>query len=525
MRLPRGRTERKVLLQEILFFPAAILAVLIILLVCLGLLTFAWNHIRAQPLLLVPLALILIWKLLKHREARRLRARALILLRGGSEGVRAWNESRTPPLSRVGSLAYYYYFNMRTSSEAIDLRNVDLENAALQGVKLYRADLRNARLSGADLSGSDLASADLRGARLDRANLSRCLLSDANLEGAILVDSNLREASLSSTMLEKADLTGTDLTSLEHGARLFGATLDKAILTGIDLHGERLHNMSFQGADMVGANLTETDLANCDFRGANLSRAQLCRADLRAADLSRAILCGANLQGADLQYARLIETNLEGADLSDTAVYGVAVWATNVTGAKQSDLRITPVGEATITVDSLGIAQFVHMLLSSIDLREVLDTITSRAVLILGRFSADRKPLLDTLRAELRRRRYAPIVFDFERPSNRDLTETVSTLAHLSRFIIADLSDPRSVPKELEAVVPSLAVAVQPIIDSRQQEYAMFHDYWKYDWVLPVYLYEGAEELIASLDRSVLTPLETKTAELEARRRRALDGA
>jgi hypothetical protein len=34
--------------------------------------------------------------------------------------------------------------------------------------------------------------------------------------------------------------------------------------------------------------------------------------------------------------------------------------------------------------------------------------------------------------------------------------------------------------------------------------YAMFKDYWKYDWVLPVYRYEGLEALLTALAASPL---------------------
>src|SRR4051812_16638758 len=54
-----------------------------------------------------------------------------------------------------------------------------------------------------------------------------------------------------------------------------------------------------------------------------------------------------------------------------------------------------------------------------------------------------------------------------------------------ARFIVADLTDPSSVPKELEAIVPTFAVPVQPLIEGLDRPYAMFKDYWKYDWVLP----------------------------------------
>ena len=60
-------------------------------------------------------------------------------------------------------------------------------------------------------------------------------------------------------------------------------------------------------------------------------------------------------------------------------------------------------------------------------IRDVIDTIGWKAVLILGRFTDERKAVLDALREELRKRNYLPILFDFEKPSQpRDLTETVT---------------------------------------------------------------------------------------------------
>jgi hypothetical protein len=129
--------------------------------------------------------------------------------------------------------------------------------------------------------------------------------------------------------------------------------------------------------------------------------------------------------------------------------------------------------------------------------------------------------VLDALRDELRKRNYLPVLFDFGVPATRDITETVSLLARMARFIIADLTDPSSIPKELEAIVPGLAVPVQPLLKgASSQSYAMFKDYWKYDWVLPVYRYEGLEPLIATLVENVIAPAEGKAKALEERRRR-----
>jgi hypothetical protein len=89
----------------------------------------------------------------------------------------------------------------------------------------------------------------------------------------------------------------------------------------------------------------------------------------------------------------------------------------------------------------------------------------------------------------------------------------------MARFIIADLTDPSSIPKELEAIVPGLAVPVQPLLEGASRPYAMFKDYWKYDWVLPVYRYEGLGPLLATLAEKVVAPAEAKMKGLAERRR------
>jgi hypothetical protein len=119
----------------------------------------------------------------------------------------------------------------------------------------------------------------------------------------------------------------------------------------------------------------------------------------------------------------------------------------------------------------------------------------------------------------LRKHDYLPILFDFDVPENRDITETVSLLARMARFIIADLTDPSSIPKELEAIVPSLAVPVQPLLEGMARPYAMFKDYWKHDWVLPPYRYEGLELLLAALAEKVIAPAEAKVKFLGEKRR------
>jgi uncharacterized protein YjbI with pentapeptide repeats len=360
------------------------------------------------------------------------------------------------------------------------MKGVTAWNAWREKNRDIRPDLREADLPREDLNVADLSRADL-----SSANLFRAHLSEANLSTADLFQANLFRAHLSGADLSRADLSS---------ANLFEANLFKAHLSRANL----------QGANLMGANLKEADLRQAHLFGANLSDANLSGADLRE---------------AHLYAATLVKTDLTGADLSGCRIYGVSAWSVELESAKQQNLIITPANEPQITVDNIEVAQFIHLLLHNEKIRHVINTITSKVVLVLGRFTDERKAVLDALREELRKRDYLPILFDFAVPAMRDITETVSLLTGMARFIIADLTDPSSIPKELEAIVPHLAVPVQPLLEGTSQPYAMFKDYWKYEWVLPVCRYEALEPLLATLAERVIAPAEAKVKALEERRR------
>jgi hypothetical protein len=118
----------------------------------------------------------------------------------------------------------------------------------------------------------------------------------------------------------------------------------------------------------------------------------------------------------------------------------------------------------TITVDNIEVAQLIYLMLHNEKIPDVTDALTSKVVLILGRITDERKAVLDALREELRRRNYLPILFDFNVPAARDITETISLLARMARFIIADLTDPSSIPKELEGSRPKARRGAQWLI-------------------------------------------------------------
>jgi hypothetical protein len=305
------------------------------------------------------------------------------------------------------------------------------------------------------------------------------------------------------------------------GANLIGAYLGGANLSGADLVGANFTGAYLGGANLSGAYLGGANLSWADLVGANLTGAYLGGANLSGAYLVGANLMGANLSGAYLERAALVDADLAGADLTGCRIYGISAWGLKLEGAKQKNLVITRKDEPEITVDNIEVAQFIYLMLNNQKVRDVIDTITSKAVLILGRFTAERKAVLDALREELRQRDYLPILFDFEVPARRNITETITLLARMARFIIADLTDPSSIPQELQAIIPSVRVPVQPLLLEDSSLYSMFKDFDPQDfhWVLPVYQYKEPEQLLATLAEKVIVPAEGKVKALAERRR------
>ncbi|MGO9689158.1 MAG: pentapeptide repeat-containing protein [Syntrophobacteraceae bacterium] len=287
--------------------------------------------------------------------------------------------------------------------------------------------------------------------------------------------------------------------------------LHEANLRGVNLRGAYLSEADLHGADLSGANLSEANLheANLhgeDLSGADLSGAELFRADLHEADLSR----------AHLEHARIVQTDVTDAKLDSCHVYGISVWDLKGTAKSQQNLVITRSYTPVITVDDLEVAQFVYLLLKHQKLRDVINAVTQRGVLILGRFSGGGLEVLQAVAQKLREEKYLPIIFDFDRPEDRDYTETVKTLVGLSRFVIVDLSGP-SVPQELYATVPHFKIPFVPIVETGRKPYSMVADLFEYPWFLnPPVEFSTKEELIQLMPSKVISPAEERHKERQS---------
>ena len=84
--------------------------------------------------------------------------------------------------------------------------------------------------------------------------------------------------------------------------------------------------------------------------------------------------------------------------------------------------------------------------------------------------------------------------------------------------MIADVTNPKSAPLELQATVPEIMLPFQPIIEEGQEPFAMLSDLWKKhrDWVFDPLHYSSLDNLVGALDKEIIEPAKVRFAELLA---------
>ena len=103
------------------------------------------------------------------------------------------------------------------------------------------------------------------------------------------------------------------------------------------------------------------------------------------------------------------------------------------------------------------------------------------------------------------------------REQNSNTTPALSGADLRGAFVIADISDAKSVLMELQAIIPDLpSVPVQPVIIASQEEPGMFDFYRHFPWFLPVHRYDTPAQLLAELSDRVIKPSEAKALEFRS---------
>jgi len=364
--------------------------------------------------------------------------------------------------------------NVRPNLEGVDLSNKVLHHFDLQFTNLQYANLSNCKMT----------------TRFDYANLNYVDLSNAFLWQSVFDETQVKNANLEkcdfqASRIQASNFTGSNL----KGAKFYECDLEDTIFEECDLR-----YASFQDAYLLQTNFKKCHCYGTNFRNANLKYANFEWATIRQTDFTSAIL-------NDINFSK--------TDFKNCKIYGIAAWNLKLENSTQGNFIISKEGEAEITVDDIEVAQFIHLLITNQKIRNVINTITSKVVLILGRFYTDRKDVLDSLHQELRKKDLVPIIFDFNPSKNRDLTETVQLLANMSKFVVADLTDAKSIPQELSHIIPFFpSVPIQPILLSTEKEaYSMFEHWLNFNSVLPIFYYNDKDHLIDSIEQGILKPV------------------
>lgn len=314
-------------------------------------------------------------------------------------------------------------------------------------------------------------------------------------------------ANLSKVDLSDADLSDTDF----RGARLIST----------DFHGSDVSVSDFRNADIIDAKLYCCNLYQTIFIGTNAVGVNFAYSNLIEATFTNAILQGAVFQGCDLRNSFmhdcvLVDANFREADLEGSYIFGISAWRVALEGANQRNLIITRMDEPIITVDNMEVAQFIYLLINNGKIREVIDTITSKVVLILGRFTDERKSVLNAIKDKLRYCNYLPVLFDFEKPLSKNFIETVSTLAHMARFVIADVTDPKIVLHEIPEIVKNVAVPLVPIMleESGREPVTLGDLRVNHRSLTDTQLYKSESHLVDKLLNGIIELAESKYKEL-----------
>ena len=337
----------------------------------------------------------------------------------------------------------------------------------------------------------DLRGIVIRGKHLGGLDLSNCVLDGAELDRSDLRAVDLRGSSL----------RGTDLSL----SNLGGAQCDRASFRDTRMFAVYAGECSFKGSTFRGAKLDHGDFMQADFTAATL-----VNTNLEYARLDGAILKGTTIRGCNLGHASLTDSKLEDALIADSSAPYVNAKRIRIgANVKQRELflghtvRVVSGGlySRPIIANDLRMASFLGELERPDCLTHLINAGNDYLVLILGRFSKTGRGVLQTLERNVWARGRIPLVFDFEGPKRRMLVDAVRFFACLSQFIIVDLSSPRSVPFELQAVVPQLAIPLVPLIRKGSRPFAMFPDLSRtYPWVLPTFSYSSPKQIDRCFD-------------------------
>ena len=180
----------------------------------------------------------------------------------------------------------------------------------------------------------------------------------------------------------------------DYGLPLF----ENTDFSNCDLHGVILRNGSyincnFDRSDINWADFVDAYFEKCSFRNVSMRVSKIGSANFRNcifenSDLSycsaeETSFIGSIFINTRLEHMSLVKCDLENTKIENCFVYGTSTWDLNLNNSIQENIIITDDENDVISVDNLELAQFIYLLINNSKLRHVIETITSKVVLIL----------------------------------------------------------------------------------------------------------------------------------------------
>lgn len=179
---------------------------------------------------------------------------------------------------------------------------------------------------------------------------------------------------------EKADEEDDGIWTREKVEKHAGekGSFDEQDLSGLDLSGLTLSNLSFVEADLAGTNfsnakldgavLTEARMSEANFSGADLSGADLAETTCSRANFDSAVMNEVTLEGADAANATFRGTEfkallVKNAILTETTIEGSTIDGWNANGADFSQARLA---DLTIDASDFEFADFTEATLERV---------------------------------------------------------------------------------------------------------------------------------------------------------------
>lgn len=271
-------------------------------------------------------------------------------------------------------------------------------------------------------------------------------------------------------------------------------------------------NVRFHNCIFINAEFKSVSFNKCSIRGSNFLYATMEDTKFVTCSITNNSFVFAKFHSE----SEFVECNFFGSSFISSEfnnskiikcwMYGGNFWSIKLDeNTLQKDLIISPKNEKKteidqILVDSIHVGNIIsNLYLTQNRFFEFIEETSKIFILILGRFPNENfhssLPYLQNAIRDYKQTNYSPLVFNFEKPEKRDLIEIIILLATLSKYIIVDLSDPKSAPAEIQAILGILAVPIIPIIHKDQEVPATFSFVNKYNWVSDVIKYDDYEEI------------------------------